>query len=189
MRTMNSAALALLARIEAGEQIPMVQLVEIQTSVPMYLTTAGHAIEHDGETWYGNSVAVEPVADAASEYPPITLQMPAITEDQISLVLTTSVEGVVLRIYDALVDPDDGEVADAVLAWSGTLNVPSIEDGPQAVITITAEHRGMSAMRPKPSRYTDDEQRRLHPGDTSLDTDPLTDAAPLVWPAASYFRR
>jgi hypothetical protein len=43
-------------------------------------------------------------------------------------------------------------------------------------------------MRPKPSRYTNDEQQRMFSGDTSLDRDPATDAAPVTWPAASYFR-
>ena len=189
MRTLNGTALALLARIEAGERIPMVQLVEIMTSVPLRLTTAGVHIEWAGETWYGNSVAVEPVADAVSEFPAVTLQLPAVTEDQISLVLTTKVEGLPVTIYDALVDPDTGTVEDAVPAWAGTLNVPTVEDGPTALISVTAEHRGMTALRPKPSRYTDDEQRRLYPGDTSLDFDPATDAAPLVWPAASYFKQ
>lgn len=189
MRTLNAPALALLARIQAGERLPMVQLVEIMTAAPLRFTTAGVHIEWDGFTWYGNSVALDPVADAAGEYPAITVQMPAVTEDQISIVLTQSVEGVALRIYDALVDPDTGVVADAVLAWSGTLNVPGIEDGPTAVIAISAEHRGVTALRSKPSRYTDDEQRRLYPGDTSLDFDPATDSGPLVWPSASYFKQ
>lgn len=189
MRTLNAGALALLARIQAGERVPVVQLVEIMTSVPLRLTTAGGPVDWNGFTWYGNSVAVEPVADSAQEYPSISLTMPAVTSDQISIVLTQPVEGVVLRIYDALIDPDTGVVADAVLAWSGTLNVPGLEDGATAVISVTAEHRGVTALRPKPSRYTDDEQRRLYSGDTSLDFDPLTDAAPLAWPAASYFRQ
>ena len=189
MRSLNAAALALLARIEAGERVPMVQLVEVMTSVPLRMTTAGCSVEWGGYTWYGNSVSVEPISDALAEYPAISIQLPAVTEDQISVVLTQSVEGVSLRIYDALIDPDTGAVADATLSWSGSLNVPAIEDGQQAVIAISAEHRGITAQRPKPTRYTDDEQRRLYPGDTSLDFDPATDAGPLVWPAASYFKQ
>lgn len=189
MRAFNAAALALLGRIEAGEQGCIVQLVLIGATVPLRFCTAGSTVRWSGQDWLGNSVAVEPVADAVGEYPSIVLRMPAITEDQISLVLTTRVEGLSVTIYDALVDPETGVVEDAVSAWAGTLNVPSIEDGPTAVISVTCEHRGMSALRAKPSRYADDEQRRLYPGDTSLDFDPATDAAPLVWPAASYFRQ
>jgi len=189
MRTLNAAALALLARIQAGETIPMVQLVEIMTATPLRLTSAGISIVWGGFTWVANGVAVVPIEDATADLPGVTLQMPAVTEDQIAIVLTTPVEGKVLRIYDALVDPDTGVVADAVLAWSGSLNVPGIEDGQTAVITISAEHRGITAIRPKPSRYTDDEQRRLYSGDSCLDTDPATDAGPLIWPAASFFRK
>jgi hypothetical protein len=55
-------------------------------------------------------------------------------------------------------------------------------------VNFTAEHRQELAAQSKPSRYTNDEQQRLFPGDTALDFDPATDAAPLVWPAASYFK-
>lgn len=189
MRTLNAAAQALLDRITAGEQGIIVQLVLISATVPLRFCTGGATVTWGGHDWFGDSVAVDPVADALGEYPSIVLRLPAVTEDQISLVLTTKVEGLPVTIYDALVDPETGTVEDAVPAWAGTLNVPTVEDGPTALISVTAEHRGMTALRTKPSRYTDDEQRRLYPGDTSLDFDPATDAAPLVWPAASYFRQ
>ena len=86
-------------------------------------------------------------------------------------------------------DPDTAVVADAPFAWAGVLEVPAIEDGPTATIAVTAEHRGAVAVRVKPSRYTSDEQQRLYSGDTSLNFDPATDAAPLAWPAASYFKK
>jgi hypothetical protein len=189
MRTLNVAATALLARIKAGERVPWVQLVEILTASPLRFHTGGGTIQWGGNDWFGDSVAVEPVADSAGEFPPIALTLPAVTEDQISLVLTEPVEGVRLRIYDALIDPQTGVVADAVLAWTGTLNVPGLEDGPAAIVSVTAEHRGIRALRPKPSRYTDDEQRRLYSGDSSLDFDPASDAGGIVWPAAAYFKQ
>lgn len=189
MRTLNAGALALLARIEAGERIAMVQLVQLTADETLYLTTAGSDIVWGGQTWLRASVVVEPIDDTRGELAGLTLSLPAVDSAQIALALTAAVEGGAVAVYDALVDPDTGAVADAVLAWSGTLNVPSFEDGPDATISITAEHRGVSALRSKPSRYTDDEQRRLYPGDTSLDFDPATDSGPLAWPAASYFKR
>ena len=44
MRTVNSDALALLARIKAGERIPVVQLVELRFDTVLYLTTAGREL-------------------------------------------------------------------------------------------------------------------------------------------------
>ena len=190
MRTLNAAALSLLGRIQQGEQVPVVQLVQMDLTETVRLTTAGHVISWGGNDWQPAGLgAIEPIEDAAGEVQALQFSLPGITPEQIAIALTEPVEGKTVRVYDALVDPDTGVVADAVLAWAGTLNVPGIEDGPTATVVVTAEHRGLHALRAKPSRYTDDEQQRLYPGDTSLDIDPLTDAAPIAWPAASYFRQ
>ena len=189
MRQFNAAGEALLARMAAGERIPQVQFVELQFVPVERYTTAGMDLQWNGHTWLALGLSVEPIEAAVGDLPSVTLALPAVSEAQISLALTQPVEGVVMRIYDALVDPATGVVADAVQAWTGTLNMPGVEDGPQASINVLGEHRGTLALRPRPSRYTDDEQQRLYPGDTCLAFDPATDAAPLAWPNASYFKR
>jgi hypothetical protein len=167
-----------------------VQLVEMELAVTVRLTTAGHPLSWGGHTWAPAGLGqVNPIEDDAGEIQAVQFDLPGVSPAQLSLALTEPVEGKTVRIYDALLDPADGTVADAVVAWVGSLNVPAIEDGPQATVAVTAEHRGMLALRPKPTRYTNDEQQRLHTGDTSLDIDPATDAAPLAWPAATYFRK
>lgn len=189
MRALNATALALLSRIESGEQIPAVQLVEFGFTPTERYTTAGVQIVWGGYTWLPLGLGIEPVDDSAGDMPGLTFALPGVSEAVIAQALNSQVEGVSVRVYDALVDPQSAVVADAVLAWSGTLNVPGIEDGPRATVNMGAEHRGALALRPKASRYTHDEQSRLYPGDTALKFDPATDAAPLAWPAASYFRR
>lgn len=191
MRALSAGGQALLARALLGEAIAVVQLVRVDfTGGTSYLTTAGQRVEWDGQTWEPAGLGqIEAVEDSATEMPPLRFTMPGLNDAQKAVALEPGAEGAPVRVYDALLDPDTGDVADAVLAWAGTLNVPELSDGPQASLTVTAEHRGMLALRPKPSRYTDDEQRRLYPGDTALDFDPATDAAPLVWPAASFFRQ
>ena len=72
--------------------------------------------------------------------------------------------------------------------WAGELDMPGWQGGPEALVHFSAESRASIALRQRPSRYTHDEQQRLYAGDTSLNFDPATDAAPVVWPAASYFR-
>lgn len=190
MRALSTAGLALLTRALNGEQLPLVQLVRIDfAAATVYLTTAGGPIVWDGQTWEPAGLgAIEPVEDSATEMQPLQFTLPGLTPAQVAVALEPGTEGRPVRVYDAIIDPDTGACEDAVLAWSGTLNFPSLTDGPQADMTVSAEHRGSTALRPKPSRYTDDEQRRLYPGDTSLDFDPATDAQPLPWPAASYFR-
>ncbi len=191
MRALNAAALALLARIQAGEQIPMPQLVEIMTTVPQRYTTAGHPLDWGGHTWQAAGIAVEPVEDeSGGDGGQIVLGLPAVTPEQLALALVEPIDGVRVRVYNALVDPATMVVEHADLAWSGLANTPGIEESAQgAVMTIVCEHRAMQALRPKPARYTNDEQQRLHPGDTCLDYDPGTDAAPVVWPAASFWQQ
>lgn len=189
MRTLNAAGAALLARARAGEQIPVVQLIELHFDQVLYVTNAGIPLEWDGKTWQPLGVQISPVEDDITEFTNLQFALPAVSQDQLALALVEDAEGATVRLYDALVDPSTGEVALAVPAWAGQMDIPAIEDGPQATISVNAEHRGAQARRPKPTRYTDDEQQRLHPGDTCLQFDPATDAAPLVWPNASFFRQ
>ena len=189
MRLLNAAGAALLVRAQAGEQIPIVQLVELGFAPVIYLTTAGGPITWAGQAWQPAGLgSIEAVEDSASEMPPLRFTLPGLNPQQVAVALSDQSEGKSVRVFDALIDPQSGECGDAVRAWSGTFNYPTLQDGAQADLVVTAEHRGMLALRPKPSRYTNDEQQRLFPGDTSLNFDPATDAAPLAWPAASFFR-
>jgi hypothetical protein len=190
MRTLDTAGAALLARLIAGEQIPVTQLVQLTlTAGTFYLTSAGHDITWNGQTWSAGALGpITPVEDTDSDLAPLQFTMPGLTPQQKAVALEPGVEGASVKVYDCLVDPQTG-AASALLAWSGTLNVPGLTDGSSAVLTVTAEHRGTTALRVKPSRYTNDEQQRLFTGDSSLNVDPLTDAAPLVWPAASFWKQ
>lgn len=190
MRTLNTDAQALMARIAAGEQIPWAQLIELRLSETVRFSTSGHDVVWAGHTWLRSGLGtVEPIEDSAGELQGIRLSMPGIDGSQIGLALVEPVEGRDVLIYDALIDPTTGIVADAVLAWAGTLNVPEMSDGAVASVTVTAEHRGLLAVRPKPRRYTNEEQQRRYSGDTCFDFDPATDAAPIAWPKASFFRQ
>lgn len=189
MRNLNAAAVALQARLEAGEPIPKPLLLEVHLSPVQYLTTAGGSVTWGGHSWKAVPLEVEAIQHGANgEVDQLAFMVAAITEDQIQFALEP-VEGALVRVYDAWVNPDTGEVVEAVLAWSGSLNVPTLADGVRASVSWTAEHRAVRAYRPKPSTYSNDEQQRLYPGDTSLNVDPQTDAAGLAWPAASYFKQ
>jgi len=190
MRVLNLAAQALLARIAAGEQIPWVQLIELSLSETVRFTTAGRNVAWGGFDWIRSGLGqVEPIEDTSGELQGLRFTMPGVDGTQIGLALGEPVEGRGVRVWDALIDPDTGAVADAVLAWSGTLNVPEFSDGATATVSVTAEHRGLLAVRAKPRRYSNEEQQRRYPGDTCFDFDPNTDAAPLAWPKASFFKK
>ena len=133
-------------------------------------------------------MAIDAISDDVAQPSGLRFTLPAVTESQIALAVTDDIEGSDVNVYMAFVDPATGAVADAILVWAGELDMPGWEDGPEALAHFTAEHRGTIAMRSRPQRYTNGEQQRLYPGDTSLAFDPATDGAPVVWPANSYFK-
>jgi hypothetical protein len=189
MRALTAGALALLARIMAGEQGVLVQLVRIDLEVPQYFSNAGYSITWDSKTWQPVGVTVDAIEDQAGADPgTVLITLPGVTEAQLALVLTEPVEGKAVYIYDAWIEPTTGAVEHAELVRVCTANVPGLEDGDEAVIGIMCEDRSAQAYRTKPARYTNAEQLAMHTGDTGLDYDPATDGGPVVWPAASFFK-
>lgn len=188
MRALNPAAQALKARAIAGEKIPIHVLVFFDLPVPQRWAIGGTPLVWGGHTWAAQDMVIDTISDDVAQASGLRFTLPAVTESQISLTVDEDVEGSEVEVYMAFVDPANGSVADAILLWSGELDIPGWQDGPDALAHFTAEHRGTIAMRSRPQRYTNSEQQRLFPGDTSLAFDPTTDGAPLVWPAQSYFK-
>lgn len=186
MRTLNAAALALKARAIAGERIPVHALVYFGLPTPQRWAVGGTDLVWGGHTWAAQDIGIDAISNDIATPSGLAFTLPAVTTSEISMAVDDDIEGSEVEVYLALVDPDTAAVADAMLVWAGELDMPGWEDGPQAVAHFTAEHRGTIAMRSRPVRYTDSDQQRLHPGDTSMRFDPATDGAPMVWPAASY---
>lgn len=201
MRTLNAHGAALQARRLAGEKIPVVPLLYLG---PNAVTGTGIAVAQrwaidgvdrvwGGFTWTRRDVGLGNIQSEVSEFSAVQITLPGVTDPERALVFS-DVEGSLVEIYRAWVDPDGattgtpGSVGDALLFWSGELDQAGWQAGRVAVAHFTAESLASIALRTKPSRYTNEEQQRLFPGDTSLDVDPATDAAPVVWPAASFFK-
>lgn len=189
MRTLSPAGAALLARLVAGEKIDVVPLVFMDLPVPQRWALGGRDVEFGGETFAAYDVVLEGgVQDETGIPGGLQITAPAVTEAQIAMAADPDVEGSEVITYLALVDPDSGVAEEALQVGDYELDFPGWEDGPQALAHFAAESRAAVAMRPNVSRYTNDEQQRLHPGDTSLDFDPATDGAPMVWPNADFFK-
>lgn len=186
MRTLNAAGLALLARAQAGERIPIVQLVYLGTTVPQRWSACGTELAWDGHTWAAQDIAIGEIEDAVTGLPDLTFTLPGVSPSQIALAFD-SLEGVPVIVRDAWVNPTTGEVADAIVAWQGEVDTPGWQDGAEASVIFTAVHKGKAALRGKPWRYTDDAQRRINSTDLALDFDPKTDSLGVVWPSARFY--
>jgi len=187
VRALNGAAQALRTRALAGEKIPVVPLVYFGLTVPQRWAIAGVPLVWGGYTWAPLDIAIGGLRDDATQLVDLQFTLPAVAPAELALA-AQDLEGAAVTVSMAWVDPATAAVADALQVWAGQLDQPGWQDGPTAVAQFRAVHRGNIALQPRASRYTNDEQQSLYAGDTALDVDPLTDAAALVWPAASYFK-
>lgn len=188
MKTLTVAGQALLDRAIAGEAIPIVRLIEAQFTVPQYWAACGVPLEWSSQTWAPLEAQVSEVEADVGSLPGFTITLPGVSPSEVALPFS-DVEDVVVKTYWALVDPADGTVGDAVLEGGGQIDVPGFQDGAAPSVHFTIENMGQLALRQRPSRYTDDEQRRLYPDDTCLQFDPAQDAASVVWPGAGFFKQ
>lgn len=188
MRALTTAAAAALAA--RGEKV-IAQLIELELDSTVRATTAGVNIVASGQTWQrGQVLGVSPIEDGGGELRSLTLTLPGVTSTDLSLALTTQVDGKRARVFDAILDASTHAVLDVRPAHTGTLNPPSVSDlGDEATLQVDVDHRGIAAIRTKRSGYNNDEQQRLNPGDTSFNVDPATDAGPVVWPKATWNRK
>jgi hypothetical protein len=188
VRTVAPAAQAVLA----GPVVPMALLLELAFSPVVRLCTGSVAIEWAGQLYFGTGTlgAVESVADEVQSTQGLRFTLSGVPQDSIALALSEQVRGTACVMRAAILDPDTHAVLDAPTVFTGVLDTMAVTHGADdCTIAVSVIHRGDVYRRPKPLRYTDNDQQRLFPGDTSLRYVLSQAQAPIVWPAASYFRQ
>lgn len=186
MRSLSAEGQALL-----GDRLALTLLVELQLATPLYVTTAPVDIDYGGNTWIGGrSVAVDKVSDQGGEVQSLRFSLSGVPSEMLALALATPIQGKPVRAYVALMHPDTHAIVDVVPLWRGTLDQMPIKHGPTtSVISVTAEHMAIAMSRPKGARYTDADQRRLYPGDRSLEYIVAQATHQDVWPSAAFFKQ
>ena len=189
MRTVATAAQAVMA----GPVVPMCLLLELGFAPePVRLCTGSVAIEWAGQLYYGTGTlgAVEAVSDEVQSTTGLRFTLSGVPSDSIALALGEDVRGTSCVLRLVILDPNSHAVLDAPIVFTGTLDTMPITHALEdCTIGVVAIHRGDTYRRPKPLRYTDGDQQRLHPGDTSLRYVLSQAQVPDQWPAASFFRQ
>ena len=188
MRSVSPAAQAVLA----GPVVPMCLLLEMSFTPVVRLCSAPISIEWAGNVFAGAGSlgAVEEVRDEVQSTTGLRFTLSGVPLDSIALALSEQVRGTPMQLRLAVLDPTTHAVLDAPLLFTGTLDVMTITHGADdCTIGVSAIHRGDTFRRPKPLRYTDGDQQRLHPGDTSMRYVLAQSQAQDVWPAAAFFRQ
>lgn len=189
MRSLAGAAATQLGGAVAG---PVVLFVEMMLTLPLRLNSSAVSINWNGSDWIGAGAlgGVDDVSEQAGEMRALRFTLSGVPSDLLTVALAEPIRNKDCTVYVCVLDANTHAVLDVPSVWTGKLDQMPIRHGSETcVISVTAEHAGATYGRPKPLRYTDADQQRLYPGDTSLrfvvDQSQKQDA----WPAASYFKR
>ena len=100
----------------------------------------------------------------------VVVALSGIPSTLISLALSDGRQGYSGKIYLGFLDDADDLIDDPYLIFDGRLDVISIEEqGETSSITLNYESRLIDLQRSREIRYTDEEQKRLFPGDLGLE--------------------
>lgn len=188
MRSLSVEALAALQRVP----LPIAVLVEMDLSSPLFLNSSPLNLVIEGNTYLGTKKLgkIEAVRDTPAEIKPLKFELSGVPATSIALARSERVQGKAVRVKVCLFNPDTYQPLDVRLRWAGRLDVFTIEESREsAVLQVTAEHIGIDLLRPVNSLYSDVEQRRLYPGDPSLQFMADQVEMRIQWPAATFGRR
>lgn len=189
MRIISSEAAALLS---AGGTLPVMAMVDMQLTDPLRLCSWDCDVEVGAELYKaaGPLGSIEPVEDSPGEFKPLRFAMSGIASDRLAIALTEPIRNKACTVRFGLLDPESHAVVDTPVFWAGALDqMPVSHQNGSLTVAVTAEHRGTTFSRPKPLRYTDADQQRLHPGDTCMRFRVSQSQHQDVWPAAAFFEQ
>lgn len=189
MRVLSAQALAAIA----SPAPPLVLLVEMDLTAPLYLNTSPIDLKIGGIDYWGTKGLgrVDAIRESPAEPPQLRFELSGVPSSMVALALTESIQGKAARIKLAILNPDDYTKAlDVRLRWAGQLDVFSIVDTPPTcTLGVSAETAGIDFSRPGDSPYTDAEQQRLFPGDLAFQYLNSQVEQRIVWPTAEFFRK
>lgn len=133
---------------------------------------------------------IEQIEDKVQEISGIQYTLSGVDVSLVAIALGEQVRGRPVKFELALFDAETHDVLDISQIWAGTMSTMGIRiDSGLATIVITCEHRGVIFSRPRPLRYTDNDQQKLFPGDRCLEFIVSQSQTQDVWPAASFDRQ
>lgn len=188
MRSLASAAQTTLA----GPTPTLALLLELGYSPAVRLNSSTYTLQQGSDLYYGTGSlgAVEAVQDEVGGAGPLRFTLSGVPSESIAMALAEEPRGKSCTLRVAVLNPATHAIEDTPVAWTGTLDQMPISHGAAScTLGVTAVHRGETYRRPKPLRYTDGDQQRLYPGDTSMRYVLSQAQVQDVWPAASYYRQ
>jgi hypothetical protein len=99
-----------------------------------------------------------------------SIKLSGIPLDLVQLCIEEAQQGLPGKVWVGLMEEDRTLIGDPILATSGRLDVPNLEDSEDTCsITITYEGRLIGLLQAREWRYTDESQQVLFPGDRGFE--------------------
>ena len=143
----------------------------------------------NGYTWTGAGTmgSISPISETDQvQANGIAVSLSGIPSDYVSLILSDVRQGKIGRVYLGFLDNSGNIIANPYMAFEGRLDIPTLEEaGEGAMITITYESRLIDLNRSREIRFTDEEQKRMYPGDKGLEYVAAMQEVTLNWGRSS----
>ena len=155
----------------------------------LYLTSAPHDVPYGGHTYLAASGigSIQPVTEVDGMAAGLEFTLSLVNEAAIASALTEHVQDRSVTLRWAVVDAGTLRVDD--VAWKGRFDVQVIEDGPEPVLRVTAEHAMIRWDQPPGVLFSHADQQDAAPGDLFFEHAAKMVDATLVWPSRAFFER
>lgn len=155
------------------------------------ITTAPFDVTFDGDTYVGVGIAgrvsaVEESGELAAYS--LSMELSGIPRDAIALALTEPYQNRPATVWEVVLDDDDQPIDGPIIAFRGLMDIMTVDFGDTATVTLQCTNRLADWERPKITRYSDEDQQRLHPGDVGCQYAAAMENREVVWPAKAWFR-
>lgn len=187
MRPMTSAAVSAATSEHVTRAVAM--LLDIPggavrvASTPFPLTIGGE--EFLGVGALGSVSTIDEGADLQSYLMSVALS--GIPRDAVAAAMAAPWYNKPATIWEVLLTEAHAVIGDPVVVFRGRMTSMQVELGQTASVQVTLQNRLIDWSRPRISRYSSEEQRRLHPGDHGLDFAAGLAGREIVWPTRQYY--
>lgn len=161
-----------------------VTLVKLEFDTPVYVHSGVGSISYDGNTYLGvgSLGTIAPLRESEVLGPSqITLSIDGTNSSYVTEVFDAGNYGDIVTIYQGYRQDDGTLVADPWIAWKGSYEYGSLDDGESSVASITCQHDLSILSEKHGDRYSHEDQTDKFAGDLGLEFAASTIGHKILW--------
>lgn len=181
MRDMTASATAAIT----ADNVPLLMLIEMDFAAGfLRVNNSGQTITWDGYDWLGvgSLGSIEAIVEGADlAATGIGFQFSGVDTSLVAVALGQKYQGRAVKLWYAPLDANHAVIVDPIGPFQYRMDTMDIEIGTTASIRVSAESRLIDWERSMNTRYTHEEQQRLHPNDLGLQYVPQMVEKQIRW--------